>query len=158
MDICFFHWQTGFHPSCEFNLCKKWFAKKSVFSCNVFKIMNLIETAENINRNGGCTHMRSYCGLFLNITIYLGLQVQVMSATSYLRAERTWTPPQSRVITSVKLKMFFKPWVSEFGACQWKNMSDAMQFWVMYNKTVCYAYKILYYCINYNTILNILIN
>ncbi len=30
------------------------------------------------------------------------------------------------VITSGKLKIFFKPQVSELGACQWKNMSDAM--------------------------------
>ncbi len=30
------------------------------------------------------------------------------------------------VVTSGKLKIFFKPWVSELGACQWKNLSDAM--------------------------------
>ncbi len=30
------------------------------------------------------------------------------------------------VITSGKLEIFFKPRVSELGACQWKNVSDAM--------------------------------
>ncbi len=43
--------------------------------------------------------------------------VQVMSDTSYLRVERP---------TSGKLEIFFKPRVSELGACQWKNVSDAM--------------------------------
>ncbi len=31
------------------------------------------------------------------------------------------------VITSGKLDIFFKPWVSELGACQWKNVSDEIQ-------------------------------
>ncbi len=30
------------------------------------------------------------------------------------------------VITSGKLEIFFKPRVSELGACQWKNVSNAM--------------------------------
>ncbi len=66
---------------------------------------------------------------------------------------------------SGKLKIFFKPRVSELGACQWENVSDAMDaakyyaasvdvayvdgkfvqmnkliiFFVMYNKTVTYT-------------------
>ncbi len=30
------------------------------------------------------------------------------------------------IITSGKLEIFFKPRVSELGACQWKKVSDAM--------------------------------
>ncbi len=45
---------------------------------------------------------------------------KVMSDTSYLRVESTWTPPQSRYY-EWELKIFFMPRVSELGACQWKK-------------------------------------
>ncbi len=38
------------------------------------KIIHFRETAENIDRNGSCSYMRSYCGPFLNIINYLGLR------------------------------------------------------------------------------------
>jgi len=63
------------------------------------------------------THQASY------ITALHSWCVQVMSATSYSRVERTWTPPQSR----------YDEWETQlspkFPSCQWKSVSDAIEGW-----------------------------